>query len=188
MACRRMINSKITDDDRFLVLAPDTQALYMHLVLHADDDGFVSNPLGIVRLTGCQPESLEELKQSGFVIPFISGVLCTTGSAKTGTPRVSTRRNAMLQSYGIGATPYWMIVNLTSAIRAAALTAILASLGTAWMTAMGKPRGMTDRMTIGSPVTAKRPEKILERRRDKPIQPGSASFDIPVGIPTEATG
>lgn len=78
MACRRMINSKITDDDRFLVLAPDTQALYMHLVLHADDDGFVSNPLGIVRLTGCQPESLEELKQSGFVIPFISGVLCIT--------------------------------------------------------------------------------------------------------------
>ena len=42
MACRRMINSKITDDDRFLVLQPATQEFYIHLVLHADDDGFVS--------------------------------------------------------------------------------------------------------------------------------------------------
>ena len=94
----------------------------------------------------------------------------------------------MLQFYGTEAMLYWMIVDLTSAIRAAALTAILASFGTAWMTAMGKTRGMTDRMTNGSPVTAKRPEKILEGRRDKPIQPGSTSLDVPVGIPTEATG
>ena len=34
--------------------------------------------LGIVRLGGCQRESLEELKRSGFVNPFISGVLCIT--------------------------------------------------------------------------------------------------------------
>lgn len=50
----------------------------------------------------------------------------------------------MLQFYGTEAMLYWMIVDLTSAIRAAALTAILASFGTAWMTAMGKTRGMTD--------------------------------------------
>ena len=78
MACRRMINSKITDDDRFLVLQPATQALYMHLVLHADDDGFVSNPLGIVRLSGCSSDCLDELKKSGIIIHFVSGVICIT--------------------------------------------------------------------------------------------------------------
>ena len=74
MACRRMINSKITDDDRFLVLQPATQALYMHLVLHADDDGFVATPLQVVRMMGIQKRFYQVLIDQGFVIPFDSGV------------------------------------------------------------------------------------------------------------------
>jgi hypothetical protein len=47
-------------------------------MLLADDDGFVNNTMGIIRLCGCSKESLVELIKNGYVIPFVSGVVCIT--------------------------------------------------------------------------------------------------------------
>ena len=35
-----MFTKKITDDDHFLNLSSPAQALYLHLSMNADDDGF----------------------------------------------------------------------------------------------------------------------------------------------------
>ena len=78
MAMRRMLNSKITDGDDFLCIPPSSQALYMHLVIHADDDGFVNNPRTLVRMVGCTLDDLEILKKSTYLISFVSGVICIT--------------------------------------------------------------------------------------------------------------
>ena len=40
MADKRMITRKVTDDDNFLSLSSSAQALYLHLSMAADDDGF----------------------------------------------------------------------------------------------------------------------------------------------------
>ena len=43
MAQRRMFSKKVTDTDTFLDMPLSTQALYFHLNMHADDDGFIDN-------------------------------------------------------------------------------------------------------------------------------------------------
>ena len=43
MADRRMFSKKIIDSDDFLDLSLSAQALYFHLSMRADDDGFVNN-------------------------------------------------------------------------------------------------------------------------------------------------
>ena len=40
MAERRMFTKKVTDDDNFMALSSSAQALYLHLSMSADDDGF----------------------------------------------------------------------------------------------------------------------------------------------------
>ena len=40
MAERRMITKKVTDDENFFALSSSAQALYLHLSMSADDDGF----------------------------------------------------------------------------------------------------------------------------------------------------
>ena len=44
MAQKRMFTMKIVDSDAFLDMPLSTQALYFHLNMRADDDGFVGNP------------------------------------------------------------------------------------------------------------------------------------------------
>ena len=44
MAKRRMFSLDVTDTDKFLDMPTSSQALYFHLGMHADDDGFVSAP------------------------------------------------------------------------------------------------------------------------------------------------
>ena len=46
---RRMFSKKITESDAFLDMPLSAQALYFHLNMAADDDGFVNNPKKIVR-------------------------------------------------------------------------------------------------------------------------------------------
>ena len=41
MAERRMFTQKITESDAFLDMPLSAQALYFHLCMNADDDGFV---------------------------------------------------------------------------------------------------------------------------------------------------
>ena len=82
MAIRRMFSLEVVDTDAFLDLPASSQALYFHLGMRADDDGFVSSPKKITALVNCSPDDLSLLIAKGFIIPFQSGV-CVIRDWKT---------------------------------------------------------------------------------------------------------
>ena len=75
MAERRMFAKSIIDSDAFLDMPLSSQALYFHLGMRADDDGFVNSPKKIQRITGSSDDDLKLLIAKKFVIPFDSGVV-----------------------------------------------------------------------------------------------------------------
>lgn len=75
MAEKRMISKKITESDAFLSLSFESQALYIHLIQGADDDGVVNAPLKITRMIGASGPALEELVNKAFLIRFESGIV-----------------------------------------------------------------------------------------------------------------
>lgn len=75
MASRRMFSGQKIETDKFLDLDPRTQALQFHLILNADDDGFVAKPKAIVRMCGCNLEDLKALIANDYLIQFDSGVV-----------------------------------------------------------------------------------------------------------------
>ena len=75
MAIRRMFAKSITDSDDFLDLPLDVQLLYFHLGMQADDEGFLNSTKKIVRMLGVEPDALKILCDTGFLIPFPSGVV-----------------------------------------------------------------------------------------------------------------
>ncbi len=75
MANKRMFSVDVTETDAFLEMPLTAQALYFHLGMRGDDDGFVSNPRSIVRVSGCSESDLATLAQSGYIITFRSGVI-----------------------------------------------------------------------------------------------------------------
>lgn len=74
MAERRMFAKTIIDSDAFLDMPLSSQALYFHLSMRADDDGFINNPRKIQRIIGCGNDDLKLLIAKKFIIPFDSGV------------------------------------------------------------------------------------------------------------------
>lgn len=74
MARRRMFSLDVVDTDSFLDLPSSSQALYFHLGMRADDDGFVRSPRRITSMAGCSPDDLKLLAVKGFVILFESGI------------------------------------------------------------------------------------------------------------------
>ena len=74
MAERRMFAKTIIDSDSFLDMPLSAQALYFHLSMRADDDGFINNPKKIQRVVGAAEDDLKLLMLKNFVIPFESGV------------------------------------------------------------------------------------------------------------------
>ncbi len=74
MAEKRMFAKTIIDSDAFLDMPLSTQALYFHLSMRADDDGFINNPRKIQRVVGAADDDLKLLMLKNFVIPFESGV------------------------------------------------------------------------------------------------------------------
>lgn len=76
MADRRMFSTKIVESDAFYDLLPTAQALYLHLCMAADDDGFINNPRSVVRGMGCHNSHLEELIEKRFLIELPSGIVC----------------------------------------------------------------------------------------------------------------
>ncbi len=74
MANRRMFSLDVVDTDSFLDMPLTAQALYFHLGMRADDDGFIGNPKRIQRMIGCNDDDLRLLLVKGFVISFDSGV------------------------------------------------------------------------------------------------------------------
>ncbi len=75
MAERRMFTQKITESDAFLEMPMSSQALYFHLCMNADDDGFVKNPKSIQRLVGCNEDDIKILITKSFILPFESGII-----------------------------------------------------------------------------------------------------------------
>lgn len=75
MAERRMFAKTIIDSDAFLDMPISSQALYFHLSMRADDDGFLNNPKKIQRMIGCCDDDLKLLIAKNFIIPFKSGVV-----------------------------------------------------------------------------------------------------------------
>jgi hypothetical protein len=75
MAERRMFAKTIIDSDAFLDMPLSTQALYFHLSMRADDEGFINNPKKIQRMIGASEDDLKVLIAKSFVIPFESGIV-----------------------------------------------------------------------------------------------------------------
>lgn len=70
-----MFSKKITDTDKFLDMPLSTQALYFHLNMDGDDDGFVGNPKTIKKKIGANDNDLDLLVFKQFIIPFENGVI-----------------------------------------------------------------------------------------------------------------
>lgn len=75
MAERRMFSKVITDTDAFLDMPLSAQALYFHLAMHADDDGFVSSPKKILRETKAGEDDYKLLIVKRFILTFDSGII-----------------------------------------------------------------------------------------------------------------
>lgn len=75
MAERRMFAKTVIDSDAFLDMPLSTQALYFHLSMRADDDGFINNPKKIQRTIGCSDDDIKLLIAKRFIIPFESGIV-----------------------------------------------------------------------------------------------------------------
>lgn len=75
MAERRMFAKSVIDSDVFLDMPLSTQALYFHLGMRADDDGFVNNPKKIMRMIGASDDELKVLFTKKFILTFESGII-----------------------------------------------------------------------------------------------------------------
>ena len=75
MAERRMFAKTIIDSDAFLDMPLSTQALYFHLSMRADDEGFINNPKKIQRMIGASDDDMKVLIAKSFIIPFESGIV-----------------------------------------------------------------------------------------------------------------
>lgn len=70
-----MFSKSIIDSDSFLDMPLSTQALYFHLAMRADDDGFVNNSRKIQRMIAASDDDMKLLLAKQFIIPFDSGVV-----------------------------------------------------------------------------------------------------------------
>lgn len=77
MARKRMFDTEIINQDRFLDLSIESKAIYFLLGMNADDEGFVSSKR-ILKLYGGTEKNLKELVSSEFIIKFTSGVVVIT--------------------------------------------------------------------------------------------------------------
>lgn len=75
MTQRRMFSRKITETDHFLEMPLSSQALYFHLNMGADDEGFIDKAKTIQRTIGASDDDMKLLIAKGFLIPFESGVV-----------------------------------------------------------------------------------------------------------------
>ncbi len=75
MAERRMFHASVVESDVFLDLPIGAQALYFHLGMQADDDGFVNGPRQIMRKLRRRCSELQALLDSNFLLDFDGVVL-----------------------------------------------------------------------------------------------------------------
>ena len=75
MAERRMFAKTIIDSDAFLDMPASAQALYFHLAMRADDDGFINNPKKVMRIVGASNDDAKILLTKRFLLEFDSGII-----------------------------------------------------------------------------------------------------------------
>lgn len=75
MAERRMMAKSIIDSDAFLDMPIGAQALYFHLLVRADDDGFNNSCAKIMRMVCATKNDMDILIAKRFVINFDTGIV-----------------------------------------------------------------------------------------------------------------
>ena len=75
MADRRMFTKKVTDDDHFMELSASAQALYLHLSMAADDDGFCNQISVAMFKAHASVQDLEALLEKRYIYQFDNGVI-----------------------------------------------------------------------------------------------------------------
>lgn len=75
MTSKRMFSKQIVSSDAFTGMPLSAQALYFHLNLWADDDGFVDNPQAIRGMIGANEDDLKLLIAKRFVMTFETGII-----------------------------------------------------------------------------------------------------------------
>ena len=75
MAERRMFSKSVIDSDAFMDMPLSAQALYFHLAIRADDDGFLGNPKMVMRMICASEDDLKLLIAKNFIITFGTGVI-----------------------------------------------------------------------------------------------------------------
>lgn len=63
-----MFHTTVVESDAFLDMPIGAQALYFHLGMHADDDGFLNSPRQIMRKLRRPPKDLQLLIEKGFLM------------------------------------------------------------------------------------------------------------------------
>lgn len=75
MAQKRMFSKTITNSDSFLDMPKSSQALYFHLNMSADDEGFIDSPKMIMRMIGAAEDDMKLLIIKNFIIEFDKGLV-----------------------------------------------------------------------------------------------------------------
>lgn len=75
MAQRRMFSLKVVNSDAFTEMPLSAQALYFHLGMNADDDGFVSSARRVQKTIGAADDDMKILLLKRFILAFKSGVI-----------------------------------------------------------------------------------------------------------------
>lgn len=75
MADRRMFTKKVTDDDNFMALSSSAQALYLHLSMSADDDGFCNQVSISMIKAHASVQDLQALLEKRYIYQFDNGVI-----------------------------------------------------------------------------------------------------------------
>jgi len=70
-----MFTKKVTDDDNFFSLSSSAQALYLHICMAADDDGFCNQTNSAIFKAHASIQDLEALMEKNYIIQFENGVV-----------------------------------------------------------------------------------------------------------------
>lgn len=70
-----MFTKKVTDDDNFTALSSSAQALYLHLSMSADDDGFCNQISVAMFRAHASVQDLQALLEKRYIYQFESGVI-----------------------------------------------------------------------------------------------------------------
>lgn len=98
MANRRMFSLDVVDTDIFLDLPISSQALYFHLGMRADDDGFVSSPKRITSMIGANQDDLKLLAAKGFIIALEQGVVVIRHWKQNNYIQIDRHKNTIYQN------------------------------------------------------------------------------------------